>query len=197
MALAKLAAVLKVPVTDLITYAAEDAHGGVDTGWPGGSIFRAEGQFLYAAVRALRPQHIVEIGTAAGCSTTHLLAALNANGMGMLHSFDILASAGYAIPDTVSRDRWRFQATDAVEALRVAPIRCEMVFEDGLHLLDFTRDALRAATADLHGLVVSHDVHHASDYGKWVREAWDEVIVHFETALIENSDCGLAFAWQS
>lgn len=195
-ALWQLSEQIGVPTAELLAYAAEDPHGGVDTGWPGGSIFRAEGQFLYAAVRALKPRRIVEIGTAAGCSTTHLLAALNANGRGELWSYDILETAGHAIPAEVSRERWHFRATDAIYALTVEPVACDMVFEDGLHLLDFTRDVLTAATARLNGLLVSHDVRHFSDYGRWVAQAWDEVVGAYDTCLIAPSDCGLAFAWK-
>ena len=56
--------------------------------WPG-SVYPAEGAFLYALVRLLRPERIVETGTASGFSTTYLLAALNRNEAGRLVSIDL------------------------------------------------------------------------------------------------------------
>ena len=55
---------------------------------PGG-INPAAGALLYALVRGLRPDVIVETGTASGVSTTYLLAALARNGTGRLVSVDL------------------------------------------------------------------------------------------------------------
>ncbi|MFL6007370.1 MAG: O-methyltransferase [Gaiellaceae bacterium] len=55
---------------------------------PGG-INPSAGAFLYALVRDLRPNTIVETGTASGISTTYLLAALARNGGGRLVSIDL------------------------------------------------------------------------------------------------------------
>ena len=43
---------------------------------------------LYAAVRATKPNIVVETGTAAGASSTFVLAALEKNGRGYMHSID-------------------------------------------------------------------------------------------------------------
>lgn len=191
--LAALAARTGLDADALIAYASEDTLGGVDTGWPGGSVWRVEGQWLYALIRALRPDRVIEIGTAAGCSAAHMLAALNANGHGTLHSYDILANAGFAIPDSVSRERWRFTAADAITALEAQPVTCQVAFEDGLHTTDFTRAALRTLKGLTTGVLVSHDAMHFSDYGRMVREAWDAEIGQYDAMLMEASDCGLAF----
>jgi len=191
--LAALASRAQLDAGELAAYAAEDTLGGVDSGWPGGSVWRVEGQFLYALIRALKPERVIEIGTAAGCSAAHMLAALNANGHGTLHSYDILASAGYAIPDTVSRERWRFTAADAIATLQKTPVRCQVAFEDGLHTTEFTRDALRTLKQMTVGVLISHDALHFSDYGRMVREAWDAEIDDYDAVLMEASDCGLAF----
>ncbi len=44
---------------------------------------------LYALVRALRPEHVVETGVSSGVSSAHFLAALRSNRRGRLHSIDL------------------------------------------------------------------------------------------------------------
>jgi hypothetical protein len=80
---------------------------------------------LYALVRWLRPDHVVETGVSSGVSSAHLLLALAKNGRGTLHSIDQPThqrgpafssrdspvalppgrTSGWAIPDRV-RDGW-------------------------------------------------------------------------------------------
>jgi predicted O-methyltransferase YrrM len=112
--------------------------------WPG-SIYPAEGAFLYGLVRSLRPMTIVETGTASGFSTAYLLAALHRNESGRLISIDLpftlddtggLESfvagtsidlddsspvprgeeSGWAIPEEL-RGRWDLRLGDARELL--------------------------------------------------------------------------------
>lgn len=47
------------------------------------------GEILYVAVRIMKPSLVVETGVAAGLSTTCILAALDRNGQGELHSIDL------------------------------------------------------------------------------------------------------------
>jgi hypothetical protein len=44
---------------------------------------------LHAIARLLRPEHVVEVGVSSGVSSAYLLAALERNGRGMLHSVDL------------------------------------------------------------------------------------------------------------
>jgi hypothetical protein len=44
---------------------------------------------LYVITRILRPRHIVESGVSSGLSSAHMLAALERNGGGVLHSIDL------------------------------------------------------------------------------------------------------------
>jgi hypothetical protein len=44
---------------------------------------------LYALVRLLEPEHVVETGVSSGVSSAHLLAALKRNRRGRLHSIDL------------------------------------------------------------------------------------------------------------
>src|SRR5437867_6496062 len=67
----------------------------------------------YAAIRALRPEVVVETGVANGVSTAYLLLALQQNGRGMLHSIDLADPAyvppgrvpGWVVPDWL-RSTW-------------------------------------------------------------------------------------------
>lgn len=61
-------------------------------------ISDAEGRILYAAVRALRPAHVIETGVAEGVSTSYIGAALVDNGCGILHSLELP-------PDRMSDDQ--------------------------------------------------------------------------------------------
>jgi predicted O-methyltransferase YrrM len=61
-----------------------------------GAIGYAEGTYLYAIVRTLRPKAAVETGVANGFSTAFLLQALDANGDGHLHSIDLPREVGRA-----------------------------------------------------------------------------------------------------
>lgn len=44
---------------------------------------------LHAIARLLRPEHVVEVGVSSGVSSAYLLAALERNGRGRLHSVDL------------------------------------------------------------------------------------------------------------
>ena len=59
-----------------------------------GAIGYAEGTFLYAVLRTVRPQVVVETGVANGFSTAFSLLALRANGEGHLHSIDLPREVG-------------------------------------------------------------------------------------------------------
>ncbi|MGA7887319.1 MAG: class I SAM-dependent methyltransferase [Acidobacteriaceae bacterium] len=70
------------------------------------------GRLVYQVARSMRPDTIVETGVATGVTSAHLLAALEDNGHGVLHSIDMpptdMIAAGHvgaAIPDDL-RDRW-------------------------------------------------------------------------------------------
>jgi predicted O-methyltransferase YrrM len=74
----------------------------------------ALGRLVYGVARATRPDTIVETGVATGVTSAHLLAALEDNGHGILHSIDLpptdMLAAGHvgaAIPDDL-RHRWAY-----------------------------------------------------------------------------------------
>lgn len=57
-------------------------------GRPHYAQFRAPFE-LYAMVRLLRPDHVLETGVSSGVSSAHFLLALRRNGRGTLHSIDL------------------------------------------------------------------------------------------------------------
>lgn len=65
---------------------------------------------LYGLGRLLRPESVVETGVADGRSSWLILAALERNGSGMLHSFDINATAGRLVG---RHPRWRLTILNA------------------------------------------------------------------------------------
>ena len=73
----------------------------------------------YAAVRALRPDLVVETGVASGVSSAYILLALERNAKGTLHSVEIGDTSylpankepGWIVPEWL-RSRWRLHIGD-------------------------------------------------------------------------------------
>lgn len=92
---------------------------------------------LYGLSRLLRPGSVVETGVADGRSSWLILAALERNGSGLLHSFDINHTAGRLVGE---HPQWRLEILDRrhpeacfSRALdRVGPI--DLFFHDSDHL---------------------------------------------------------------
>ena len=71
-------------------------------------------RLCYALVRVLEPEYVIETGVCYGVTTAFVLAALNRNRKGSLHSIDLppLGQAGdqfvgWAIPDDLLKTRWQ------------------------------------------------------------------------------------------
>ncbi|HTP53503.1 MAG TPA: class I SAM-dependent methyltransferase [Thermoplasmata archaeon] len=91
---------------------------------------------LYALVRLLRPEHVIEAGVSSGVSSAHFLAALRRNHRGRLHSIDLPTrqrgptlrpgesmvalppgrDSGWSIPDAL-RDHWDLRIGPSQELL--------------------------------------------------------------------------------
>jgi predicted O-methyltransferase YrrM len=122
-------------VSEDLTRRYADARGSLAFGLP--TRVQDETAFLlYAAVRSLRPAVVVETGVANGHSSFFLLAALDANVHGRLHSFDIDDACGSLVEQ---RDRWELTicrssdpAAEFVAALRrLGPV--DVFFHDADH----------------------------------------------------------------
>lgn len=99
------------------------------------------GELVYALVRSLRPQVVLETGVASGVTSAYALAGLSDNGSGVLHSVDLPPLALYAtggvgvsIPAEL-RDRWVYHWGDSK---RVLPAVLEQV---GQNLRLFIHDS--------------------------------------------------------
>lgn len=69
-----------------------------------GSIYPATGDFIYSLVRCLRPRLAIETGSLLGLSSLYIARALEDNGGGALHSFDLfLPAPEYISPVTGAR----------------------------------------------------------------------------------------------
>ena len=100
--------------------------------------FMVEGNtalFLYCVVRHVRPVVALETGVADGFSTALMLAALDRNGTGELHSVDCSSDVGCLVDD---RRRWRLHVIDigdhdAFVALVDDLPSLDLFFHDGGH----------------------------------------------------------------
>jgi hypothetical protein len=117
-----------------------------------GGIYYAEGETLYALVRALRPRVIVETGVAEGVSSAFFLRALQDNGDGQLYSIDLPPSSthladgwayympehetsGWVIPENL-KHRWHLILGDSASELpRLlnSLVEIDMFLHDSLH----------------------------------------------------------------
>lgn len=193
-ALAILAARIGKPHAELLSYAAEDKIGGYNAesdkaAYPAGSTWAVDGTFLYVLVRALRPDHVVEIGTYRGCGATHILTAMERNEVGMMTSVDI-AECGDLIPENLRHRMIKIRGRASEVAGQLEP--AQIVFEDAAHTTDDVRDNLKVARALDPQVLISHDAEHYI-VGNAVRKAWEEAFGNeFQSILIRPSDCGFA-----
>lgn len=207
-ALQQIAEYIKVDPVDLHQYALEDTIGGFHADeslrkWPTGSLWAVEGQILYALVRALKPRRVLELGTYHGCSATHILAAMKANGRGELVCVDNGIDApgateiGYMIPaqylDSVSianQDIMEFLDRDEPKARGF-----DIIFEDGMHdpiQVAKVWDETSRGLLNNGGVIISHDACHflvGDQVQDGIRAGGHD---DFQTYLIAPSDCGLA-----
>lgn len=192
-ALQQIASDAGLDAAELIRYAAEDRIGGRDTGdWPGMSTHAAEGQVIYALVRALRPERVVEVGVDSGGTSTHILSALEANGMGALWSVDINPDCGAMVPAHL-RHRWTFVNADALTV--EFPERANFIWEDGEHGYPFTFKVLTRLKALNPRMLLSHDYYTHLTYGEafQVQRAFVDALGVDRGVLIAGAFTGLGY----
>jgi len=110
---------------------------------------------LHAITRLLRPEHVVEVGVSSGVSSAYLLAALERNRRGTLHSVDLPStprrsasshraswsippgwSSGWAVPPRL-RPRWDLRLGDKAD---VIPRLARELSQVGLVVYDVPHD---------------------------------------------------------
>ena len=192
----------------LAKYGDEDTIGGWDNnagGWPIGSIWSIEGQYLYSLIRATRPARVLELGTFWGCSATHMAAALHKNGKGKLTCVDSgwdfrtvnwKGEVGQMIPDDY-RDRIKIVDDDIPTYVNKVKSKFDIVFEDGAHDPESIKVIWSQASKLLKpgGWLIGHDAMHFI-VGKEMRETIEALGFEPTYLLPKPSDCGFAF-WRN
>jgi len=213
--LTMIAVHIKADAQALIAYAEEDTLGGYDVDesnrkFPQGSLWEVEGKTLYALVRWLKPDVVVEIGGWAGCSASHLALAVQANGGGRVISVDSGEGGqehGYLLTPEL-RPYVTLVKADGRDWLRAqADHSIGLLFEDADHSTALTAAISKLALEKVMpgGYYLNHDAAHdfavvgggmkvASPVGREVRDGLDIAKVYFRTYLAEPSDCGLALS---
>lgn len=206
-----LAMQLLLAPDDLIRFANEDTLGGYSPDptqrkWPMGSLFGVEGQILYALVRALKPGHVVEIGSLRGCSTAHLATALSVNGSGRMTAIDVEEKARDLFPAHLESIVSPVIG-DGLAWLRDQPdASIDFVFEDSSHATEMCAAVAELCKTKLApgGVLVMHDAAHdfanleggqriTSPVGGEIRAGLDRAIKNeYRVYLAEPSDCGVA-----
>jgi predicted O-methyltransferase YrrM len=132
-----------------------------------------EAEITYLLLREYRPDTVVEIGALHGWSSTWILSALRDNGMGHLHSIDLIDQARRTVPADLAADRWRFVHGDVRTNLGRLPSAIDYLFVDAAHSARFARWYLgRLLPAIAPGTPVSvHDVFHHARALPWTEGA--------------------------
>jgi predicted O-methyltransferase YrrM len=155
-------------------------------GFGGQMVF--ESSAIYALVRLLRPQKIVETGVADGTTSAYILQALEDNGRGHLYSIDVPSAQlppgkppGWIVSGGLRR-RWTLRIGPSSELLEpllneLGPI--DVFLHDSLHTYDNMLFEYRTAWPFLRtgGLLLSHDVGRNSaffDFASEVGKRWGD-----------------------
>lgn len=126
-----------------------------------------EGELLYLMVRETRPDVVYEISAWQGWSTNYLLAALTANGHGVLHSFELTADFdGRSTEDVIrgnqheawDQSRLVVHVGDARETVPMVAEDPQLVLLDSCHEAWFAEWYLRDVVPRLDGLAMIQDI---------------------------------------
>ena len=97
-----------------------------------------EAEISYLLLRRLRPEHVVEIGTSRGSSTSWLLSALRDNDRGRLVSFR-RSRRPSAVPPELAEDRWTVYTGDVRARLEALPGTTDYLLLNAAHTRRFGR----------------------------------------------------------
>lgn len=179
----------------LVRYAAEDTVGGRGGHWSAMSVYEDEGRLLYALVRLLRPEVVVEVGVHEGGTSTHILTAMDRNQRGVLYSYDIDTGVGSKVPEHL---RYRWRLTEGQDALTAdLPERADLCFEDGPHSYEWTRDMLLRLKGLQPRLILTHDLYMHRTYpeGFEVERAFWEVFPESGGIQLDGTITGMGYVW--
>lgn len=202
---------LGIELDTLLPYAEADTIGGYHPEeskrkWWTGAIWEVEGQTLYAVIRALKPQTIVEIGSGTGCSSTHMALALYNN---QKANNELLKTDGIVghittvdrgntpqIPDFLQA-YVTIEAGDGINYLALLPDNSvDFILEDADHTTDMCHAIGELAKTKLKpgGVLFVHDIEHFA-VGAEVRAGYDLAGMEVRRYRTDPSDCGWG-VWQ-
>lgn len=134
---------------------------------------------LYLLVRAAQPRLVVDTGVLYGGSSSHILAALERNGVGVLHSIELGRDRrepphDFFVPARLRR-RWRLILGDSRRELPMLLKRLgtiDMFHHDSLHTWDHMTWEFETAHPYLRagGILASDDIHGAATLREIFRE---------------------------
>lgn len=132
-----------------------------------GNTSTVDAEILYVLCRALEPDTVIETGVLYGAYDAYILAALDENGRGQLHSIDLPEAPseqfdhGHLIPEEY-RDRWHLHLGDVRDVLDgiCAAHRPDVFLHDSEHTKRHMRWEYETAYGYLPdgGVLASHDV---------------------------------------
>ncbi len=135
-------------------------------------------RLCFAVCRLLRPEVVVETGTAYGVTTAYILKALQMNGKGVLHSIDLPplgentdAFVGYLVPEEL-KDRWilhRGTSKRILPYLLHTLEHMDVFVHDSLHTYWNIKRELNAITPYLTrpSVVIADDVEENKAFYEW------------------------------
>lgn len=163
-------------------YASKSSKG---DNYPSGTGETIDRMFLYALVRMLMPEVILEIGTGWGAFTTQLLSACMNNNKGTVYSSEVVARqwnrpVGSMIPESMtSRLQTTTDGTWLVD-------KADFILEDSDHTYDTTKAHWLRGMAMLPegGVMLSHDATNKPEVLKAVRDCGvSPLIVQLEPGI--------------
>jgi GT2 family glycosyltransferase/cephalosporin hydroxylase len=148
---------------------------------------------LYQIVRIFKPQVVVETGVANGASSTFILSAMEANGMGTLYSVDWSESEelsfvpkgkemGWMVPDEL-RKRWHLQigrTEEKLEPLLKQIGRINVFLHDSDHSYETMMYEYKTAWPYLveKGFLLSDDVRMNTAFGEFTKDTESPTMIY-------------------
>lgn len=162
--------------------------------WDMGAIFDVEGRTLYAVIRALQPDTVLEIGSGTGCSATHICSALRDNKHGHMTTVD--RGNTPQIPADLN-PFVTIQPGDGISYLALQPDNSiDFLLEDADHTTELCHAVGELAKTKLRpgGVLFVHDIEHFA-VGAAIRAGYDLAGMDVRRYRTDPSDCGWG-VWQ-
>lgn len=117
-----------------------------------------EAEVMYMRLRELQPKNVVEFGFGQGLATMYILHALKDNGMGALHTFELVPRWDRVKQIKTDGVMWKLYPGDAMVEYPKTKLDPDYIHSDAEHSVDFAKwlMALLAVTPQCH--VSMHDV---------------------------------------